>query len=150
MPNSESSTDSETTASVGSTDPQVIHSIAVTVDDLITALEANCSANRGAVLRITPPFVGRMRARIHVAGGEGVYDGDTEPIHLDPEWLVDEVPEYPTADDTAEPDDDPEIHRRRHTDNVAEWRETVRERLREEITVSHANEAIAMCVLYLG
>jgi len=150
MPNSESPTDSETTPSVGSTDPQAIRSIAVTVDDLITALEANCSANRGAVLRITPPFVGRMRARLHVAGGEGTYGDDPQPIHLNPERLVETVPAYPTADETADPVADSTTHRQRDTDHVAVWRETVRERLREEITVTHADESVTMRVLYLG
>jgi len=103
MADSRSSTDSETIHSAGSLDPHEINSIAVTVSDVVAALEANRSADRGAVLRITPPFAGRMRARLHVAGGEGTYDGDAEPIHLDPEQLVDDVPEYPTADGTADP-----------------------------------------------
>ena len=152
MPDSEPSTDHEATAAAAdSTDPQVIHSIAVTVEDVVAALEANRSADRGAVLRITPPFAGRMRARLHVDGGEGSYDGESQPIHLDPERLVDEVPAYPTADDTAEPTEaDPETHRRRHTDRVDEWRETVRGRIREAVTVSHDGESVEMRVLQLG
>jgi len=151
MPDSESSTNHETTAAAANTDPQVIHSIAVTVEDVVTALEANRSADRGAVLRITPPFAGRMRARLHVDGGEGAYDGDSRPIHIDPELLVDDVPAYPAADDTAAPDDDdPETHRRRHTDRLNEWRETVRQRIREEVTVSHDGESVDMRILTLG
>lgn len=150
MADSRSSTDSETTHSAGSLDPHEINSIAVTVSDVVAALEANRSADRGAVLRITPPFAGRMRARLHVAGGEGTYDGDAEPIHLDPEQLVDDVPEYPTADGTADPTESSESHRRRHTARVEAWRESVRERLREEITASHAGESLTMQLLSLG
>jgi len=124
-----------------SDDPGVIRSVAVTVDDLITALEANASADRGAVLRITPPFSGRMRARLHVAGADGGYTDEPEPIHLDPAVLVGDVPEYPTADETAaDPavsDDDLETRRQHHTERVAAWREAVREGLRDRVAVDH-------------
>jgi|AntDeeMinimDraft_4_1070355.scaffolds.fasta_scaffold00691_4 hypothetical protein len=124
-----------------SSDPHAIRSIAVTVDDVVTALEANASADRGAVLRVTPPFSGRMRARIHVATVDGSYEGEAEPIHLDPAALVEEVPTYPTADETAaEPptsEADLETRRKRHTERVEAWRETVRDRLRERISVDH-------------
>ena len=144
------STTEASSSAAGSPDPHVIDSIAVTVGDVVAALEANRSANRGAVLRITPPFAGRMRARLHVAGGEGVYDGDSEPIHIDPELLVERVPAYPTADDTADPSDDPAAHRRRHTDRLEAWRETVSQRLCEEVTITHDSEALDMRVLQLG
>lgn len=112
------------------TDPTVIWSIAVTVDDAVTALEANCRAGRGAVIRLTPPFAGRMRARLHVAGGEGTYDGP-EPIHIDPESLFTALPAYPTADDTARllPDEtspNSDSHRIKHAERLETWRETVR------------------------
>ncbi|MEA1929984.1 MAG: hypothetical protein U9O06_00320 [Euryarchaeota archaeon] len=125
-----------------SSDPAVIRSIAVTVDDVVTTLEANASADREAVLRVTPPFSGRMRARIHVATIGGDYEGEAEPIHLDPATLVAEVPTYPTADETAAEqaanDDDIEARRQRHTERVEAWRETVRNRLRERISVDHS------------
>ena len=153
MADSEPPTNSETTeAAPGRTEPQVIHSVAVTVGDVVAALEANRSADRGAVLRITPPFAGRMRARLHVDGGEGSYDGEIRPIHLDPASLVADVPPYPTADDTAGAGEaDPEAHRRRHTERVAEWRETVRERIRDDVTVVHeTGETLDLRVLQLG
>ena len=151
MPDSESSTETEPNrTAAGSSDPQDIHSIAVTVEDVVTALEANLRVDRRAVLRITPPFAGRMRARLHVDGGEGAYDGDIQPIHIDPENLVSDVPAYPTADETAEPDDDLDARRRRHTDGVSEWRETVRNRLTETVTVPHNGESLALRVLQLG
>jgi len=132
----------------GTDDPRAIRTVAVTVDDVVTALEANRSADRGAVLRITPPFSGRMRARIH-AGGAADYATDPEPIHLDPERLVEGAPDYPTAAET-EVDDagstadaaatdaataDIETRRQRHTDRVESWRETVRGRLAETVEI---------------
>ncbi|WP_253738574.1 hypothetical protein [Halohasta salina] len=123
-----------------SDDPRAIRTVAVTVDDVVAALEANRSADRGAVLRITPPFSGRMRARIHAGGTAYDTDTDPEPIHLDPERLVDEVPDYPTADETRSmPDDeaaaDIDTRRQRHTERVEAWRETVRGRLAETVDI---------------
>jgi len=135
-----------------SDDPGVIRSIAVTVDDVVTALEANASADRGAVLRVTPPFSGRMRARIHVDDGGG-YEGDAEPIHLDPTTLVEEVPAYPAADETSADNadsDDIETRRQRHTERLAEWRSTVRERLRERISVDHPDGTLDVQLHALG
>lgn len=121
-----------------SDDPGVIRSVAVTVDDVVTALEANASADRGAVLRITPPFSGRMRARIHVADDDGGYEGEPEPIHLDPADLVSDVPAYPTVDETVtDHEEDLETRRQRHTERVEAWRETVRKRLDEHVSVDH-------------
>ena len=136
-----------------SDDPGVIRSIAVTVDDVVTALEANASADRGAVLRVTPPFSGRMRARLHVADADGGYEGETEPIHLDPAALVADVPSYPTADGTVEDhagDADREAQRQRHTERVAEWRETVRKRLRDRVSVDHPAGRLDVQVHALG
>lgn len=56
----------------GPSDPERIRSIAVHRSDVATALEATLRSDRGVVLRVTPPFSGRMRARIHADGpGEG-------------------------------------------------------------------------------
>jgi hypothetical protein len=158
---SDGKTEPSTPADVGTDDPRVIRSVAVTVEDVIAALEANQSADRGAVLRITPPFAERARARIHVAGGEGQYEGETPPIHLDPASLVTTVPTYPTADDTASDytatgddsdtgDDDYESHQRRHTDRLETWRNTVRRRFREEIAIDVDSETITVRLLTLG
>jgi len=143
-----------------SDDPRVIRTVAVTVDDVVAALEANRSADRGAVLRITPPFSGRMRARIH-AGGT-TYATDPEPIHLDPERLVDDAPDYPTADETAPaaeasgstPDDeaaaDIETRRQRHTERVEAWRETVRQCLADTVDIGTPAGDHTVRVLALG
>ena len=56
-----------------SEDPTVVRSLAVHADDVVQALETNARADGEveAILRVTPPFSGRMRARLHLAGREG-------------------------------------------------------------------------------
>jgi len=135
---------------VESDDPGVIRSVAVTVGDVVAALEANRALDRGAVLRITPPFSGRMRARLHVV--DEALEGETDSIHLDPDMLVTDVPAYPTADETAAEmtSDDLESHRQRHTERIAAWRETVRGQLRNEIRFDHPSGSVDVQLLALG
>ncbi|WP_435097973.1 hypothetical protein [Halorubrum sp. N11] len=118
-------------------DPGRIRSIAVHRDDVATALEATLRSDREVVLRVTPPFSGRMRARLHSlgsvgetdAGAETDTDDDPAPIHVDPRDLVSEVPPYPEVDETTadHPDTDVDTRRKRHTESVESWREAVRE-----------------------
>ncbi len=126
---------------VQSDDPTVIRVLAVTTDDIVTALEANERRDAGAVLRVTPPFAGRMRARIHIAGTERPYD-EPEPLHVQPERFVSRVPPFPTPDDTedelrSDPDVGytPERHRSRHERAVERWRSSVRDVLVERVTI---------------
>ena len=123
-----------------SDDPTVVRVLAIHTDDIVTALEANARRDAGAVLRVTPPFGGRMRARLHLAGKEAAY-GDPAPLHVDPEGLVD-APPYPDPDQTeddlrADPEASytPDRHRERHEAAVAAWRETVRASIRERATI---------------
>lgn len=126
---------------VGGPDPRAIRSIAVTVDDVVSAIEAVERGRLGLVLRITPPFYGRMRARIHRAGGEGQYDGGVDPIHLDPRRFVgDDAPTYPDVDETEDRlretgEYDVETHRAAHAAAVERWRETVRDHLVDTVTI---------------
>jgi hypothetical protein len=111
-------------------DPRRIESLAVTASDVVDALEAAARRDRDIVLRVTPPFSGRMRARLRDAGivdeaGSGVEDGvrsdldapsgdghptgngnphsaDTSPIHIPPERFIADPPAYPTVDDTED------------------------------------------------
>ena len=136
------------------TAPDRIRSIAVHREDVATALEATIRTDRRVVLRITPPFSGRMRARIHEVtdgGLEGAGDGweggrddrrdgdgtDPAPIHVDPRSLVDDVPSYPEVDETtaAFPDADVETRHERHADAVDAWRETVRGSLVDRVSI---------------
>ena len=125
----------------GSDDPTAVRSIAVTVDDVVTALEARQRADEPAVLRVTPPFAGRMRARLHVVGGEGTYDDGAEPLHIDPSQFVDDaVPSVPLVDETEDELRDRgtytvDDHREFHEQAVDSWRRTVVDGLVDELTV---------------
>jgi hypothetical protein len=136
--------------------PHRIRSLAVTTDDVLTALEANERRDRNAVLRVTPPFAGRMRARLHLDGAEGEYDGDTRPIHVSPERLLRETPPFPTVDETGDElraSEEPyttERHRERHAAAVAAWREAVRDALADRVTLSTPDGPHDVTVNYLG
>lgn len=116
-------------------DPTDVRVIVVKVEDVATALEANLRRDAGAVLRVTPPFSGRMRARLHRAGTVE----DDESLHVDPADLVD-APPFPTPDDTEDElreagDYSRERHREYHAERVEAWREAVREGVVEAVEV---------------
>jgi hypothetical protein len=143
-------------SNVTSEDPSVVRSIAVTAADVVAALEANERRDASTVLRVTPPFSGRMRARLHRTGTEGDY-GTPEQLHIPPTKLVASVPTFPSADDTEdELRADPEVeysaaeHRKRHEAAVEAWRETVRERIRDRITVETPDGPHEVDVTVLG
>ncbi|MFB6195043.1 MAG: hypothetical protein ABEI80_02650 [Haloplanus sp.] len=121
-------------------DPTRIVSVAVTVDDVVTALEANRRSDRHVVLRITPPFSGRMRARLHRPDA----DADTDAVHLDPATLVDDPPPYPTPDETADRLRETGEYSRerqydRHTTAVQDWREAVGESIVDAVELPTAD-----------
>lgn len=140
------------TAMTADADPTAIRSVAVTTDDVVTALEATIRGRRDAVLRITPPFEGRKRARLHLAGS----GGDVASIHLDPRRLVDDdAPAYPEVDATedelrAADEYSPDTHRDRHAEAVAEWRGAVRDHLVETIELETDAGACDVAVHGLG
>lgn len=138
-----------------SDDPRVIQSIAVTADDVVTALEHNRSGSRRAVIRITPPFNGRMRARLHVTTDEE----DTGAIHVDPANLIDEeralsYPEPAETEDALRADPDVEYtsdrHRERHVEAVEEWRQRMRNALAESVTIETPTGPYDIAVKSLG
>lgn len=141
----------------GSTDPTAISSIAVDAADVITALEAGRRSERTPVLRVTPPFSGRMRARIHRDGATD-YDDTPAPLHVDPDDLVtDAAPSYPTpaetedalrADGTVEYTRD--RHRERHADAVAAWRESVTDHFVDTVTLDTPAGPHEVAVTVLG
>ncbi|SFL50183.1 hypothetical protein SAMN04487950_4015 [Halogranum rubrum] len=131
---------------VGGPDPSVIRSVAVTVDDVVAAVEAAERGRPRLVLRITPPFYGRMRARIHREGGEGDYGDyegnvDADPIHLAPErFLAADAPPYPDVDEVEDRlrergEYDVETHRSAYTEAVESWRTAVRDAFVDSVTV---------------
>jgi hypothetical protein len=141
---------------VGGPDPEMIRSIAVTVDDVVTAIEATERGRSRLVLRITPPFYGRMRARIHREGGEGSYEGDVDPIHLAPErFLTDDAPRYPDVDETEDRlrergEYDVETHRNAYATAVEEWRTAVRNHFVDTVTLDTADGPHEIAVKRLG
>ena len=140
----------------GSDESTAIRSLAVTVDDVLTALEAHQRADRPAVLRVTPPFAGRMRARLHLVGGEGGYDEGPEPLHLAPDRFVEsDVPSVPLVDATEDElrqrgEYTVEGHKEYHEAAVEEWRETVREGLVDTVTLDADDTSHTVDVKYLG
>lgn len=138
--------------------PEAVRSLAVTTEDVVAAYEARQRSSRETVLRATPPFSGRMRARLHESGpsDDAESDGirsdsaeqttDVEPetgaLHVPPSRFVAEssLPAYPDPDDTEDAlREDPEAefsverHRERHVEAVEAWRESVREAIRETV-----------------
>ena len=137
-------------------DPRTIRVLAVTTDDVVTALEANERRDASAVLRVTPPFSGRMRARLHLDGAEDGYD-EPAPIHLPPDRFLDRVPVFPAPDDTedeirSDPDAtySPDEHRRRHEAAVGAWRRSVRESMLDETTIPAPEGPHSVRVTTLG
>jgi hypothetical protein len=114
-----------------SEDPSVIRSIAVTAEDVVTATETNKTSDRTAVLRVTPPFSGRMRARLHVRQA----DDETEAVHIPPATLLArDVPAYPRPAETedevradSEREYSVESHRQYHEQAVQDWRAAIAE-----------------------
>ena len=138
----------EHTDSAMDTDPTDIKSLAISATDLVAAIEATADGSE-TVLRVTPPFSGRMRARLHVVQP----DDDDDTMHIEPDSLLTtDAPSYPTPDDTADElraaSDETysmERHRTYHEQRLAEWRESLPDhvvdstRLRDtehEVTVS--------------
>lgn len=121
------------------TDPTDIKSIAISTTDLVSAVEATADGSE-TVLRVTPPFSGRMRARLHVVHED---TRSPRPVHVDPEGLLaPEAPAYPRPADTEdELRADPgvtytrERHREYHADAVAAWREAVRAAVSDRATI---------------
>ncbi|WP_273836804.1 hypothetical protein [Halococcus sp. PRR34] len=110
-----------------------VRSIAIHAEDVVAAIEANRSDDPRTVLRVTPPFDGRMRARLHVEhDGEYAASDDPDPIHVTPSRLVADPPVRPTPDETADrlradPDAEysVETHHERHAAAMTTWREAL-------------------------
>ena len=108
-------------------DPAAIRSIAVTAEDVVDAFGYTRENPGEAVLRVTPPFHGRMRARLHVFQVDD--SPETGAIHLEPARLLEDeaVDAYPTLESVPETmgesvDSDPETVRKRHAVALEAWR----------------------------
>jgi hypothetical protein len=138
--------------------------LVVHVDDVIAAVAATAQG-RETVLRVTPPFRSRQRARLHVPDerdGADVDDRDIEPLLVPAgAFVTDDAPSFPRAPDTepapAESDMyDVDEHFERHVDAVGDWREHVPQHFRDELTVQvgAGDEAptrtVDVAIRYLG
>lgn len=119
----------------GDRDPTAIRSLAISPEDAVDAFVYGRENPGEAVLRVTPPFHGRMRARIHV------YRVDDAPltgaVHVDPADVLaaDVVDAYPQLDDEREAADDEEVDRlrERHAEAIDDWRAAARGSLAESV-----------------
>ncbi|WP_254271881.1 hypothetical protein [Haloarcula marina] len=132
-------------------DPSAVRSLAISAEDLLAALEADARDGPTTVLRVTPPYSGRMRARLHVVQpGE-----DDETLHLPPAELVtDAVPSYPTPDETAdelrEREDETytvDRHRTYHERRVETWREAVLDHIVDAVTLPSTDHEVTVSLL---
>ncbi len=124
-------------------EPSAIRSIALSPDDAVNAYAYSRENPGEAVLRMTPPFHGRMRARIHVYRVD-----DTEltgAVHLSPADVIadDVVADYPDLEsalvdadaDAGANSDEADRIRERHAEAVADWQERAREAIVDAITL---------------
>ncbi|MFC7019615.1 MULTISPECIES: hypothetical protein [Haloarcula] len=146
------------------TGPETIRSLAIHAQDLVAAAEANARETKRVVLRVTPPYSGRMRARLHVVDGDGGEDGSSDEdgdggedgtVHVEPETLLgDAVPPFPTPDVTEdelrEASDDAysvERHRTYHEERVREWREAVPTHVVDAVVVPAVGHEVSISIL---
>jgi len=135
-------------------DPAVIRSLAVSAEDVVDAF-VYTQLNPGyAVLRVTPPFHGRMRARLHVSRDD-LPGAETGAIHIQPRQLLESnvVAAYPTlesvdvggeseselaskSESESEPEtaSGPETIRDTHQKALETWRERALEAIVNSVT----------------
>ncbi|MFB6154807.1 MAG: hypothetical protein ABEJ22_02860 [Haloferacaceae archaeon] len=138
-------------------DPAEVRSIAVRTADVVTALELCLRSPDRTVLRLTPPYAPRMRARLHRPEA-GEYDERPDgprPTHVDPESLVAAVPPYPEPDETARDlrergEYSTEAHHERHRAAVATWRDEVACRLVDDVVLETPDGPHRVSVTRLG
>ncbi|ELY82345.1 hypothetical protein [Natrinema gari] len=119
-------------------DPSAIRSVALSPEDVVDAYVYGRENPGEAVLRVTPPFHGRMRARLHVYR---VDDAElTGAVHFSPATVItdDVLAAYPDLESALAATDEPAADdrlRERHADAVAEWRTRARDAIVESIAL---------------
>jgi len=141
-------------------DPGVIRSVAVTADDVVAAVESRYQRDERVVLRITPPFSGRMRARLHVVGSadDSADRAETGAVHVDPTALLDaSAPDYPRPGETEdELRADPDVaytvdrHHERHRRALETWRDRLADHVVDEVAVETPERTVTVEVSVLG
>ena len=113
-------------------DPTVIRSLAVSGESVVDAFVYGRENPGTAVLRATPPFHGRMRARIHVCYATDPRDGSA--VHLDPATLLEPsvVDDYPAQ--VHQTNDPP-------AQALDEWRRRAREAIVDTVTLGLTDES---------
>ncbi|MCU4751544.1 hypothetical protein OB919_06060 [Halobacteria archaeon AArc-curdl1] len=121
-------------------DPRVIRSIAVTADDVLDAFVYTRENPATAVLRVTPPFHGRMRARIHVFQIDD--SSVTGALHLEPARLLEDevVAAYPSLEPGAAMDESEGTNEgatkfEHYADAVDDWRTGARSAIIDSISL---------------
>jgi len=135
-------------------DPAVVDTVVVTAIDLVAALEATQrTGNADTVLRMTPLFSGRMRARLHVRQGSEVEDG-TSVLLPAPAFVTERCPAPPDPDDVeddlrADPVDAYSIerHRERYRAALQQWRSSVPAYVRAETQLPGTDGTITISLL---
>ena len=123
------------------TDPTAIRSLAISPEDAADAYAYGRENPGEAVLRVTPPFHGRMRARLHVYRVDDTHM--TGAVHVAPEDVIadDVVAAYPDLEDEREAElDDLEAAaaeriRKRRAEAVDEWQERAAEAIVDSVTL---------------
>lgn len=125
-------------------DPSAIRSLAVSTEDVVDAFVYTQSNPGRAVLRVTPPFHGRMRARLHVSHETmGTAAHETDAIHIQPRALLTSavVDDYPALEAIeaqladGESAATPAAIRDAHADALAEWRERAADSVVETVVL---------------
>ncbi len=121
-----------------SDDPATVRSVAVSREDVVDAFVYGRENPGTASLRVTPPFHGRMRARLHVSHGPA----DDGAIHLRPADLLADavVAAYPSierveVDLGVDRETAPERVREAHADAIERWRERATSAIVEEVAL---------------
>lgn len=130
---------------------ETVRSIAVDPEAVVDAAVYSRENPGTAVLRVTPPFHGRMRARIHVfrdAPG-------TDATYCRPPGLLDDeiLAAYPSLEDaTAEPDGeefDPD-DRASRARVLEDWRDRAESAISDEVVLKRGDERVGVDVVVLG
>ncbi|MBX0287427.1 hypothetical protein [Haloarcula salinisoli] len=132
-------------------DPSVLQSLAISAEDLLAAMEADAGGGPATVLRVTPPYSGRMRARLHVVQAAD----DEGTVHIPPQALLDEdAPAYPTPDETADQlrsHEDLEYsvdrHREYHEQQVEDWRAALLDHVVDAVRLPEVDDEVTISLL---
>ena len=142
------------------TDPAAIRSLAVSADDVANAFVYSRENPGEAVLRVTPPFHGRMRARLHV-DHDPELDADDGAVRVDPGTLLADavVDDYPTLEaieadlaaeaETGSDDLSPARIGEAHADALENWHDRAVESIVDAATLETPAGAVSVDVVRL-